>query len=613
MQTTMNITVNSCISMRITVVVVLFLFSLNLTAQQGQGYPSSNTLYERTWFATDRDVYIPGDKILVSLATIDGYYQLPVTFSAVAYIELYTKNGTPVIQEKALLHDGKGAVQLNIPKNIETDFYYLRAYTNYQKNFGSKSFIIKKIRLINPFRMISVEKTEDSVMAQNIAYSYQFRNDSLFITCKDSTMFGKITVKSAFDNDYLGLNATQLNDSVFVVALRGMKNVLSVSGVDNKNAMMVSDSAHGISISTNTSGKVIQYTSNGTLGTNSLVVASAFRADQGKFNDTYCMSNGPVVIPTVFPFRPELSSDMLFGKLTIKAGVALPKHVLVSVPRSTTSLRVAKVEPDSSFCLDMSNQYANSSLILTPTDTSSAISIHIQDEFFTGFDSIQPKVYIPEDYLGTYIQSLMVNAQLADAFDSTANPEVDDKNTIYGSCDEKLDLDKFIKLQSLEEYIHELLPSVYVIKKKKRKSIRISDYNARGFVGKTPLLLVDGTPFFNHGTVLYIPPVEIESIWVLNRKLTYLSATFDGVLDIRTRNHYSEELDMAANTLNLDYISPKTYNNHASLFSNTPLWLPCNTILPSGQFTRIERGQLVIRLQGLSDGKPFEVYSEPIK
>jgi len=613
MQISMIGNAKPCIIVSFVTAAVLTLFSLNMAAQQGQGYPNTNSFYERTWFATDRDVYISGDKILISLATIDGYYQLPITFSAVAYIELYTANGTPIVQEKALLREGKGSVQIRLPKNIETDYYYLRAYTNFQKNFGENSFMVKKIRLINPFRIITIEKKADSAKTKSIAYIYQFQNDSMYITCNDSATRGSLTIKSAFDNEYLGKNITRLNDSVLVVPLRGMKNILSVTSPSDEIPKLLSDSARNISISTCTTGKTIHYSSNGTLGLNSVEVISAFRADQGKFSDTYCSPTGSVSIPTVFAYQPELTSDILFGKVTIKAGVVMPKHILVTVPRSISSMKVATIKPDSSFSLDMGDQHSNTSLIFTPIDTSSAISINLLDEFFPRFAIVPQKAYIPETYLGTYIQSLMVNVQLEDAFNTPSRPMVDDTKNFYGTWDEKLDFDKFIKLPSIEEYIHELLPSVYVIKKKKRKSIRISDYNARGFIGKNPLLIVDGTPFFNHGAVLYVPPLEVKTIYVLNRKLTYLSAQFDGVLDIRTHNNYSEELNMATNTLNVEYISPKMNNDHAALFSNTPMWQPFTTAPPSGQFSRNQSGQLIIRFQGLSDGKPFDVYSEIIK
>lgn len=615
MKTHVNLKIqrNTNISLALYIAVVVSIFSLKMTAQQNQTYPLNNTLYERTWLATDRDVYIPGDKILVSLATIDGYYQLPITFSTVAYIELYTANGIPILQEKALLNEGKGSVQLKLPKNIETDYYYLRAYTNYQKNFGENSYIVKKIRLINPFKIITAERNNDTAKTKSIAYKYYFHNDSLYIICNNSTLTGSIAVKSAFDNDYLGNNTTKINDSTLVVPLRGIKNVLSISAKIDDSIILVSDSVQGIRISTNTTGKNINYNSNGYVGLNSLVVTSAFRADHGRFNDTYCSPSGIVSIPTKYVYQPELSSDILFGKVTLKAGAVMPKHILVTVPHSISSMRVATIKPDSSFSLIMGNQYTNTSLIFTPTDTSSAISIKLQNEFSDIFANIPHKPYIPENYLGTYIQSLMVNVQLDDAFNTASKPIEDDKNTFYGAWDEKLDFDKFIKLPNIEEYIHELLPSVYVIKKRKRKSIRISDYNARGYIGKNPLLIVDGIPFFNHGAILYMPPMEVKTIYILNRKLTYLSAQFDGVLDIRTHNYYSDELNLVANTLNVDFISPKTYNNHTTLFSNTVLWQSVITTPPSGNFSRIQNGQLVIRLQGLSDGKPFDVYSEIIK
>ena len=311
----MNIAIYQSFLKLVVTVVFSSLITLNLVAQKY--YPDNNTLYERTWLATDRDVYIPGDKILVSLATIDGYYQLPITYSAVAYVELLALNGTPIIQEKAILQKGKGSIQLHLPKNIETDFYFIRAYTNYQKNFGENSFFVKKIRLINPFKFITVDKKDDTVTVKGIAYRYVFKNDSLFITCKDS--ISSLTVKSAFDNEYLIKNTTRINDSTMVIPLRGMKNVLSVH-TDGVEPLLLSDSAQGFSISANISNKNIEYQSNGNQESNTLYVASAFSAEHGRFTDTYCLPSESVVIPNVFTYAPEFTSDKLFGRVSLKPG-----------------------------------------------------------------------------------------------------------------------------------------------------------------------------------------------------------------------------------------------------------------------------------------------------
>lgn len=587
-----------------------FAFTTTLHAAD---YPQTNTLYERTWLATDRDVYIPGDVVCVSLATIDGYYQLPVTFSGVAYVEFYTADGTPVLQEKALLRDGKGAVTLHLPKDLSTDYYYIRAYTHYQKNFGEASFMVKKIRLINPFKVMPIEQSTASAPATAPVCRYNFRNDSLYIFCPQSILAGKYSVQSAFGGEYLATNSIKINDTTLAVPMRGMKNVLSIGTGDAGPKMLIADSAKNIHISAKSEGQTVSYGVNGLSASGTIAFLSSYRADQGRFADTYLAPSATVTVPEQFAYRPELSADMVYGKINLKSGSAMPRQILATTPGSVSNMKVAPVEPDGTFALSMTGQLANTPLLLTPTDSSSSISISLQDEFFPDITPIAKQEYKPETYLGMYIQSLMVNVQLADAFSVTKAPTEPDKSVFYGRWDESLIFDKFISLPSLEEYIHELMPSVYVKKKKKRKSIRISDYDSRGFIGNKPLLLVDGTPYFNHGTVLYIPPKEVEAVYILNRRLTYKAAQFDGVLDIRTRDNYSEALELAANTLSLNYIAPKLAGYEVPLFPNTIFCQPVNAATPSGQFTRIQPGAIILRMQGLADGKPFDVYSETIK
>ena len=396
--------INTGIAKLVVSVICLFVFSLNIEAQQINDYPHTNTLYERTWLATDRDVYIPGDNILVALATIDGYYQLPITFSAVAYIELYTANGIPLIQDKALLRNGKGSVQLKLPKTIETNYYYLRAYTNYQKNFGETSFMLKKIRVINPFTIFTIEKKADTLITKPIAYSYQFRNDSLLIFSKQNDITGSIVVKSAFDNDFTGKNAIKLNDSTLAVPLNGIKNILSVSLPIDEKTLLVSDSLKGISLSVNSSGKTVQFNINGIQDTNTLIVASAFRADHGRFTDTYCFPKNSVSIPEKFDFLPELSSDILFGEIILKTGGVLPKQIILTNPQSVSNMKIAPVKQDSSFNIEMDNLNANTGFIITPTDTSSSISIKLMDEFYPDFVTFPNLTYFPVNCVGSLLQ-----------------------------------------------------------------------------------------------------------------------------------------------------------------------------------------------------------------
>ncbi len=601
--------------MRYPIAVIILFYSFLVSATE---YPQSDVLYERVWLATDRDVYISGDEVHVSVATIDGYFQLPIQFSAVAYIELFASDGSAIIQEKALLQEGRGEVLMTIPKDLKTDYYYIRAYTNYQKNFGAASFLVKKIRLINPFKVIPIDNVaQGSDSLKPLTSRYQFRNDSLFVTFRPDSTNKHFRLETAFGGDELQARSVLLNDSTFAVSLKGQKNIFSFLSLRSTDSQSISDSAKGLSIKVQSSDSLVQYAVKNMPDTTVISCVSVFRADHGVFNDTYIKSVEKVIIPDKYTFLPELTGDIIFGSVSLKTGSVLPHQILATRPGNVSYMQVAKVYPDGRFSLAMKGLENNSQLLLTPTDSSSSINITIQNEFYSSFASIPVELYQPERRLGEYVQSLMVNVQIADAFSVHSDREAAEDAVFYGRWDESVAFSQFISLPSMEEYIHELMPSVYVSKKKKRKSIRISDYDNRGFIGNNPLLLVDGTPFFNHGTVLYIPPKEVKTVNILNRKLTYMSAQFDGVFDIRTRDNFAEALEIASNVIALDYTSAKfktTENEDKLLFKNAKYWNSHADQSPSGQFKfDSAKGNYMLRIQGLADGKPFDLYSEPLK
>ena len=106
---------------------------------------------ERVMVKTDRDIYLCGEDILMSAYTYEGNWFTPVSISSVLYVEFYNPENHVFSRMKLLMKKGKGTGQIGIPRNVATGIYYLRAYTNYMKNFGIKQFFLKKLKIVNPF------------------------------------------------------------------------------------------------------------------------------------------------------------------------------------------------------------------------------------------------------------------------------------------------------------------------------------------------------------------------------------------------------------------------------------------------------------------------------
>lgn len=108
-------------------------------------------IQERALVILDHNLYLVGESINLFAATYDLALQIPIDFSSILYVELFNQNNQVVSAQKYLLNHGEVVNRLIIPKEVETGFYYIRAYTNYMKNFGASAFFTQRIKIINPF------------------------------------------------------------------------------------------------------------------------------------------------------------------------------------------------------------------------------------------------------------------------------------------------------------------------------------------------------------------------------------------------------------------------------------------------------------------------------
>ena len=88
---------------------------------------------ERIYVITDRDVYISGDDVWCSLFCFDANTASYSDFSAIAYLELLSTDGTACTAKISLLN-GRGAGVFRIPAGTPTGNYRLVAYTALNAN-----------------------------------------------------------------------------------------------------------------------------------------------------------------------------------------------------------------------------------------------------------------------------------------------------------------------------------------------------------------------------------------------------------------------------------------------------------------------------------------------
>ena len=106
-------------------------------------------IQEKVFVHLDKTQYAASETIWAKAYLVAGPMHLPSGISKNLYLELLDEQGE--IRERLILENKEGVAQasLVLDKALPTGNYYLRAYTDWMKNFGQDLFFNKKIRVVN--------------------------------------------------------------------------------------------------------------------------------------------------------------------------------------------------------------------------------------------------------------------------------------------------------------------------------------------------------------------------------------------------------------------------------------------------------------------------------
>ncbi|MCB0805969.1 MAG: hypothetical protein KDC05_09245 [Bacteroidales bacterium] len=104
---------------------------------------------ESVTISVDRDLYFAGETIWFSAGCeIENHNNQ--RFSNILYVELFQADNKIISQEKFYLHNGIVTGFIQIPDELPTSSYFIRAYTRYMRNFDPHSYAYSVITVINP-------------------------------------------------------------------------------------------------------------------------------------------------------------------------------------------------------------------------------------------------------------------------------------------------------------------------------------------------------------------------------------------------------------------------------------------------------------------------------
>lgn len=163
-------------------------------------------LQEKVYLHTDKPYYYPGEVIWFKSYMNYAEPTLRDSLSRVLYVELINPERKIVGSKMLQLSDGSSQGEFIIPTHVEAGDYYLRAYTNWMRNFGDENFFLKQIPIL---------KLNDKVSPTN-EQAAPIANEMLFIK-SDKEVYAKrekITLNLKVRDDMGKPTASKLSISV---------------------------------------------------------------------------------------------------------------------------------------------------------------------------------------------------------------------------------------------------------------------------------------------------------------------------------------------------------------------------------------------------------------
>jgi len=468
---------------------VLFVFagSAQVSAQYTQLSLPGQTGESLELFC-DRSVYIVGEELFFKL-----HYEKPeglssTYFSKVIYVELIRWNGSKLAQTKAPLLNGHTHGSLQIPVDLESGNYYLRAYTKWMRNFSPSEYLYMRVKIVNPLST----KTEQGPLES-----------------------------ASIQEDKRGRSRKEINTVLF-------------SGLKSEYAK-----GEELTFELSTEDETLPSDFCLTIAReNSLDLDSRAFSYKSKIQSTDAEA---------VDFLPELRGLSLSGKAVDRVnGQALANsRVYLSSVRNAMYFSAGRTDSSGNFLFTFPRLDEDLEFHLT-SETESA-DLLIDTDFCNQAVSLAFVPFFVEEDERPWIAELARIALLQQRFTEELTHHEDSLNRLpfYGKADRVIYEKDFIELNDLEEFFYELVYEVAVRRNDGKTSL---DLAAKSTLSSYPVLvLMDNIPVRNIDALLKVSCRRVDRIEILSRGYVLGESLHSGIVSI-----FSENNDMAGLKLGED-------------------------------------------------------------
>ncbi len=124
---------------------------------------------EKVYLHTDKPYYYAGDQLFFKGYFAYGNPYLRDELSKVLHVEVITPDRDLVIEKKFPIRDGIVVGDFFLPDTLNGEKYFLRAYTNWMRNYGSNQYFLQPLSILNPYKRIVDEESVSKWINKGVA------------------------------------------------------------------------------------------------------------------------------------------------------------------------------------------------------------------------------------------------------------------------------------------------------------------------------------------------------------------------------------------------------------------------------------------------------------
>jgi hypothetical protein len=500
-------------TMRYYDVIITFAFIMLVSATGKAGsnhvvFPKdsvSSDFSERICLFTDRNIYTAGEKLLFSAFISGSPSSWEYDWSRVMYLELISSNGNPVVQSKHPLSGFKADGSMQLPENLFTGNYYLKAYTRWMRNFSASGYTWVQVKVINPFQAGIENAAESAGVKDEIDFIAPGRNlrKNAIICQTDKTIY--------YRRDKVVLDLTippeqyDLPEYYCVTVIRpGATDTLHYGpdipspdkNIRNYPLNFIPD-IRGLSLS----GRIVDKSTG--LGVRQVHVRLSVLGENSDYSSCMTHHDGSFI----FALQPYHGTTDMY--ITAESREDISMEILVDKEYANDN----PVSFGQSFRLSKKEK-----------ETAAELMLHYQIE----------------------------KAYREDIRDTSTGTDSRIRSYFYGQPSNTIYIDDYIELPTIGEVIFELVPDVSVIKRSGLYYLRSGGYIIDLEVYR-PLIFIDNIPVADVGRMLNMSPERIERIDVVDRIYAKGNMLFGGIMNLVSRKGDMAGIDLPENSYFFDY------------------------------------------------------------